>query len=60
MRWREFMSLHPHNIEQKTEVMVEHFRRHVKHRLHRTRESDGRDLIATACGAIQVGLRPVS
>jgi type I restriction enzyme, R subunit len=29
-----FMSLHPHNIEQKTEVMVEHFRRHVKHRLH--------------------------
>jgi type I restriction enzyme R subunit len=29
-----FMSLHPHNIEQKTEVMVEHFRRHVRHRLH--------------------------
>ena len=29
----KFMSLHPHNIEQKTEVMVEHFRRHVKHRL---------------------------
>ncbi len=27
------MSLHPHNIEQKTEVMVEHFRKHVKHRL---------------------------
>ena len=25
----KFMSLHPHNIEQKTEVMVEHFRRHV-------------------------------
>lgn len=24
------MSLHPHNIEQKTEVMVEHFRRHVR------------------------------
>jgi type I restriction enzyme R subunit len=30
----KFMSLHPHNIEQKTEVMVEHFRRHVKHRLN--------------------------
>jgi type I restriction enzyme, R subunit len=30
----KFMSLHPHNIEQKTEVMVEHFRRNVKHRLH--------------------------
>jgi type I restriction enzyme, R subunit len=29
----KFMSLHPHNIEQKTEVMVEHFRRSVKHRL---------------------------
>lgn len=29
----KFMSLHPHNIEQKTEIMVEHFRQHVKHRL---------------------------
>ena len=29
----KFMSLHPHNIEQKTEVMVEHFRRSVIHRL---------------------------
>ena len=29
----KFMSLHPHNIEQKTEVMVEHFRRSVMHRL---------------------------
>jgi type I restriction enzyme R subunit len=28
-----FMSLHPHNVEQKTEVMVEHFRRTVVHRL---------------------------
>jgi type I restriction enzyme R subunit len=26
----KFMSLHPHNIEQKTEVMVEHFRLHVQ------------------------------
>jgi len=25
----KFMSLHPHNIEQKTEVMVEHFRQKV-------------------------------
>lgn len=30
----KFMSLHPHNIEQKTEVMVEHFRLHVKSRLN--------------------------
>jgi type I restriction enzyme R subunit len=29
----KFMSLHPHNVEQKTEVMVEHFRRSVKPRL---------------------------
>jgi type I restriction enzyme R subunit len=29
----KFMSLHPHNIEQKTEVMVEHFRRSVRRRL---------------------------
>jgi type I restriction enzyme, R subunit len=29
----KFMSLHPHNIEQKTEVMVEHFRHSVVHRL---------------------------
>ena len=27
------MTFHPHNIEQKTEVMVEHFRRHVRGRL---------------------------
>lgn len=27
----KFMSLHPHNIEQKTEVMIEHFRSHVMH-----------------------------
>lgn len=27
----KFMTLHPHNIEQKTEVMIEHFRRNVKH-----------------------------
>ncbi|MCK4543072.1 MAG: type I restriction endonuclease subunit R [Spirochaetales bacterium] len=29
----KFMALHPHNIEQKTEIMVEHFRGHVKHKL---------------------------
>ena len=29
----KFMSLHPHNIEQKTEVIVEHFRRSVMPRL---------------------------
>ena len=29
----KFMSLHPHNIEQKTEVMIEHFRLHVRNRI---------------------------
>ena len=29
----KFMSLHPHNIEQKTEVMVEHFRQKVRNHL---------------------------
>lgn len=29
----KFMSLHPYNIEQKTEVMIEHFRNLVKHRI---------------------------
>ncbi len=29
----KFASLHPHNIEQKTEVIVEHFRNKVRHRL---------------------------
>lgn len=29
----KFMALHPHNIEQKTEIMVEHFRQHVKQKL---------------------------
>jgi type I restriction enzyme, R subunit len=28
-----FMSLHPHNIAQKTEVMVEHFRQKVRHKI---------------------------
>ena len=28
-----YMSLHPHNIAQKTEIMVEHFRTHTKHKI---------------------------
>ncbi|MDN5938717.1 MAG: hypothetical protein L0H83_08640, partial [Salinisphaera sp.] len=28
-----FMSLHPHNIGQKVEVIVEHFRTHTKHKI---------------------------
>ena len=29
----KFLAIHPHNIEQKTEVIVEHFRNHVRHRI---------------------------
>jgi len=29
----KFLELHPHNIEQKTEVIIEHFCNHVKHKL---------------------------
>ncbi|HEY7065237.1 MAG TPA: type I restriction endonuclease [Chloroflexota bacterium] len=29
----KFMSLHPHNVEQKTEIIVEHFRNNVQRRL---------------------------
>lgn len=28
-----YMTLHPHNIAQKTEIMVEHFRNHTKHKI---------------------------
>ncbi len=28
-----YASLHPHNLAQKTEVMVEHFRAHTQHRI---------------------------
>ena len=30
----KFMTLHPHNIGQKTEVIIEHFRNHVRHHLN--------------------------
>ena len=29
----KFMTLHPHNLAQKTEVMVEHFRDHTRHKI---------------------------
>jgi len=32
-RWRVFMRLHPYNIAQKTEVMVEHFNAVTRHRI---------------------------
>lgn len=41
----KFMSLHPHNIEQKTEVMVEHFRLHVRNQF------GGRAKAMLVCGS---------
>lgn len=29
----KFLTLHPHNIEQKTEIIIEHFRKHIKPKL---------------------------
>jgi type I restriction enzyme R subunit len=40
----KFKELHPHNIEQKTEVIVEHFREHVRHQLGRR----GKAMVVTA------------
>ena len=40
----KFKELHPHNIEQKTEVMVEHFREHVRHQLG----ARGKAMVVTA------------
>jgi type I restriction enzyme R subunit len=40
----KFKELHPHNIEQKTEVMVEHFRGHVRHQL----DGQGKAMVVTS------------
>ncbi len=53
------MSLHPHNIEQKTEVMVEHFRRSVQAPPRRPGQGDGRHLLAPARGALHAGVRAI-
>lgn len=52
----KFMSLHPHNIEQKTEVIVEHFRRSVMHRLGGRAKAMVVTVLTVARGALQVGL----
>ena len=54
-----FMSLHPYNIAQKTEVMVEHFRHPHAPQDRRQGQGDGRDQLAPARGALQAGLRQV-
>ena len=53
----KFMSLHPHNIEQKTEVMVEHFRAQRAAPARRAGQGDGGHLLAPARRALQAGVR---
>ena len=52
-----FMSLHPHNIAQKVEVIVEHFRQCVAPLLQGQGEGDGGDRLAPPRGALQAGHR---
>ena len=52
-----FMSLHPHNLAQKTEVMVEHFRAHHAPQDRRAGQGDGGHQLAPARRALQAGLR---
>ena len=53
----KFMSLHPHNIEQKTEVMVEHFPAEGAEPSRRTSQGNGRHLVAPPRGALHAGVR---
>ena len=53
----KFMSLHPHNIEQKTEVMVEHFRQKVRGHLGGRGQGDGRHVVAPPRRALHAGVR---
>ena len=54
-----FMRLHPHNIGQKTEVMVEHFQQHHPPQDRRPRQGDGGHRLAAGGGALQAGVRPL-
>ena len=54
-----FVSLHPHNLAQKAEVIVEHFRDHTRHKIARQGQGDGRHLVAAPCRPLQAGDRRV-
>ena len=54
-----FMSLHPHNIAQKTEVIVEHFRTFTCAQDRRPGQGHGGHRLAAARGAVQAGVRQV-
>ena len=40
-----FVALHPHNLAQKAEVIVEHFREHTRHKIGGPGQGDGRHLV---------------
>ena len=52
-----FVSLHPHNLAQKAEVIVEHFREHTRHKIGGQGQGDGRDLVAPPRRPLQAGDR---
>lgn len=47
-----FMKLHPHNVAQKTEVMVEHFNSVTRHKIGGKAKAMGRDGLAAQCGPL--------
>ena len=54
-----FVSLHPHNLAQKAEIIVEHFREHTRHKIGGAGQGDGRHLVAPARRPLQAGHRQV-
>ena len=54
-----FVSLHPHHLAQKAEIIVEHFRQHTREGDGRAGQGDGRDLVATARRPLQAEHRQV-
>ena len=54
-----FVSLHPHHLAQKAEIIVEHFRQHTAQGDGRAGQGDGRDLLAAARRPLQAEHRQV-
>ena len=54
MNW---VKLHPTNISQKVQIIIEHFRENVGWRLRRQGQGHGRHLLPQGGGALQAGLR---
>ena len=52
-----FVSLHPHNLAQKAEVIVEHFREHTRHKIGGRGQGDGGHLVPPARRPLQAGHR---